>query len=279
MGSLLSLAAAAVAAFPLGQHASAPVAHAFPHASVAAAKVGLPAASTPAAPRPKALLRELRACGKALYNSSAYRCLRDERRSPLASNGLYCSVTIYAYASVRVRYNISYGGQALFAGSRKIPRRTIFHLAVYYELPIVLPAGRYACTFTAVGKSARAKISGGGQAGAVVEPAVCSPLHLSTVGNCTADESAAPLAPTSSLTCSGYFVGRKGRFGAVELVYNNNGVWTSMSKREGSIGKPIIGAFLTAPSAVGQTYAPGQYACRFIVDGQTVVEKPFSVRA
>src|SRR5215211_3869746 len=220
MGSLLSLAAAAVAAFPLGQHASAPAAHAFPHASVAAAKVGLPAASTPAAPRPKAL-----------YNSSAYRCLRDERRSPLASNGLYCSVTIYAYASVRVRYNISYGGQGLFAGSRKIPRRTIFHLAVYYELPIVLPAGRYACTFTAVGKSARAKISGGGQAGAVVEPAVCSPLHLSTVGNCTADESAAPLAPTSSLTCSGYFVGRKGRFGAVELVYNNNGVWTSMSKR------------------------------------------------
>jgi hypothetical protein len=277
MGSLLSLAAA-VAALPLGQHASAPATHAFPHASVAAAKAGLSAVATPAARHPKALLRELRACGKALYNAPAYKCLRDERRSPLASNGLYCTVTIYAYASVRVRFSISYGGEAVFTGSRTIPKRTIFHLAVSYELPIVLPAGHYTCTFTAVGKSVRAKITGGGQAGAVVEPAVCSPLHLSTVGNCTADESAAPLAPTSSLTCSGYFVGRKGRFGAVELVYNNNGVWTSMSRREGSIGKPIIGAFLTAPSAVGQTYAPGQYACRFSVDGQTFVEKPFTVR-
>jgi len=279
MGSLLSLAAAAVAALPLGQHASGPAATARPHASVTAAKVGLPAAASPAARRPNALLRELRACGTAVYSAASHSCLRDQRRSPLVSNTLYCTVAIYAYASVRVRFNITYGGQTLFAGSRKIAERTIFQLAVYYELPIVLPAGRYTCTVTAVGKSVRAKINGGGQAGAVVEPAVCSPLHLSAVGNCTADESAAALAPTSSLTCSGYFVGRKGRFGAVELLYNNDGVWTSMSKREGSIGKPIIGAFLTAPSALGQPYAPGQYACRFIVDGQTAVEKLFTVRA
>jgi len=280
MGVVLSLAAAAVAALAPAQHAvpnAARPAAARPHAAVAATSTAMPA-SIERTRRPRALLRELRACGKVMYDAAGYRCLRDERARPLVSNGLYCTVTIYAFSAVKIRANMSYGGQTLFAPTRKIPGRTIFHYAVYYELPIVLPAGRYTCKFTVLRKSVKATISGGGAAGPVANSSVCSSTRA--VGNlCTADESTVPIAPTTSLTCSGFFVGQKGHFGGIELLYNQNGVWTSLSKVEGTLSRPIIGAPLVVPSLLGQPYAPGQYACRFTLDGQTVTEKLFSVLA
>jgi hypothetical protein len=279
MGVLVSLAAAAVAALGLGHSGAATSAPTRVRASLAATSVPMPS-STARRRRPAALLRELKVCGKAAYNARAYRCVRDERSHPLVSTAVYCSVTIYAYAAVTVRGKMTYGGEVLFTHTGKVKARTIFHLALVYDLPVTLPGGRYGCTFSAAGKTVKASMSGGGAPGPVSASSVCTSSHTNPdFKTCTSDESAQPLAPTTSLTCSGVFVGKKGRFGGIELLYNDNGVWTSLEHVEGTLKNPLVAGFLTVPGLLGQPFVPGQYSCRFTVDGQAVAEKLFSFRA
>jgi len=247
------------------------------HAAMSAATTTMPS-SVERKRRPKALLRNLKACGRALYSASAHQCLHDERKRALLSNVAYCTVDVYAFATVGVGIKMTYGGQTLFTRKTRAPRGHVLHLTVYYELPILLPSGKYVCTISTAGKSVKATITGGGSAGPVANSSVCSSSRA--VGDlCASDESTVPIAPTTSLTCSGFFAGQKGHFGGIELLYNQNGVWTSLSKIEGSVSRPILPVSLVVPSVLGQPYTPGQYMCRFTVDGQLVSEKVFSVRA
>ncbi len=275
MGVLISFAAAAVAALALAQPALSAPAQA--RVAVTAASSAMPAAERRA--KPRVLLRDVRACGSSLYNASRYQCARDERSHPLVSNTAYCTITIYAFTAATVHTSMSYGGQTLFAKTRRVRARTVFHLALSYELPVVLPAGRYACKFAAARKRASVSMTGAGDAGPVAYESVCSAGRTNASNLCSSDESALPLAPTSSLTCSGIFAGKKRHFAGVELLYNDNGTWTSLSKVEGQVSAPFVPGTLTVPSLLGQPFLPGQYMCRFTIDGQTSVEKPFSVRA
>src|SRR5215218_1492511 len=80
------------------------------HAAMSAATTTMPS-SVERKRRPKALLRNLKACGRALYSASAHQCLHDERKRALLSNVAYCTVDVYAFATVRVGIKMTYGGQ------------------------------------------------------------------------------------------------------------------------------------------------------------------------
>jgi hypothetical protein len=111
-----------------------------------------------------------------------------------------------------------------------------------------------------------------------VSPSVCATAHIrSDNTGCSTDESAAPLASAGPITCSAFFVGKKGHRAGIELLFNDNGTWTSVASGDVAVARSIYGVFATVPNLLGTPFIPGQYACRFSLDGQVLVEKPFSL--
>ncbi len=62
-----------------------------------------------------------------------------------------------------------------------------------------------------------------------------------------------------------------------EMLYNDNGVWTRLDGGEVTVTRPIFPVYLTVPTLLGGAFVPGQYACRYSVDGKLLAVKLFTV--
>ena len=271
----LALAPSAVAA--VSPASSAHAARSGPAVTLRANSAAIvPTASHARAPR--VLLRNLRMCTKRWYLASAYRCYRDERRQPFVSESAFCTITIYAFSAVTVRARMEFAGGTLYAATRRVARRTRLQLAFYVEYPITLPAGAYTCRFVVGNKRASATARSAGPSGPIVSTAVCTTASLRAGdAGCSSDQSGGPFARASSLSCSGWLVAQHGKRAAIEMLYNDNGVWTSVSAGEGVVTRAILPVTLVVPSLLGGPFLPGQYVCRFSVNGQVLAEKGFGV--
>jgi hypothetical protein len=274
---LLVLVTAALAALALSGQALAAGPH--PRLSFRASGTALPAAAAKKR-TPQVLFRNLKGCGAEAYNSLGYQCARDERSRGIVSKGAICTVTVYAFSAVTVRMKMTYGGSTLFSKTSRYRARTRVSLAFGVTFPIVLPAGGYKCTFTAGKKKTSATIPSRGTTGSIVETAVCQTANARpNNAGCASDESVVPQSPTSSLTCSGWFVKQQGHRGGIELLYNDAGTWTSVFAGDLAIPVSLYSVTATVPNMLGNPFAPGEYMCRYSVDGTPIAEKHFTVHA
>jgi hypothetical protein len=232
---------------------------------------------TTAKPKPAGTLSGLRLCGLEQFDERASECRRDGRAAALVSSGLGCSATLRARRATRVVATLTYQGAVEGRLTIRVPRSGLFSVFVTLRFPTtLLPAGSYGCRFQIGRRGVAGSARSAGPADPVVGAAVCDTTAASEPGQsgCETDASAVPLTG-DSITCSAVFAGRQGRLGAIELVNKSDGAETVVGRVELPLPLPLTELYLTYSPPGGP--APGTYACRYLVDGQVIAEKPFTI--
>jgi hypothetical protein len=145
-----------------------------------------------------------------------------------------------------------------------------------------LPGGRWGCDFSFGSANTGARFRSGGPMGAVIGAAVCDARHSLVYAHhrirvCKSDESARPILATKRILCSAVFVKQVGKMGRVQLLA---GGADAARPDAANLPSPLSiwwTAFAPAAPAANGTFVPGDYVCRFSVDGLPVVEKPFQI--
>lgn len=226
---------------------------------------------------PQNRLVEFRVCSETAF--AANRCVRDERRTAIVSNTLACSVTARVRTPARFTSRFVYDGEVVRSDTVRLRRGTYRRFTGGYLPTTPMPGGRYGCTFTLGSKRVSATFQSGGPVGSILAPVVCLTQNTDEPREtpCNADESATPLGPTNSLTCSAVFPGQRGNRVGIEFLRLVDGVWTSVFRFDDVLAFPITEEWAWTSAPAGENLAAGEWECRFYLDEQQVAARPFRV--
>lgn len=229
----------------------------------------------------KAKLSELRVCTSTAFSRSQSRCTKDERMIALLTNRITCSVKVVIVGRATIRGHITYNRHVAYE-LKPIPLRdekTHVWMNENIKINQPLPGGSWGCVFTLASARAAVSFTSGGPTGPIVDTAVCGPTNTATFGVsgfrfCLSDQSGAPLAATNPVYCSAVYPDDTGHSATIDITFQGRSLATPVNfSLDGTL---LLGyAYYQVPG--GQNLQPGDYSCRFSLDGTLVTEKPFQI--
>jgi hypothetical protein len=224
--------------------------------------------------------RNLRVCGATAFSRAQHRCTTDQRASSITSNRISCSVDIVVRRTAVVRGRISYRGGLAHEIGPTVLKPGVYPAWVFENIKVdqPLPGGSWRCEFSVGSARTSLTFASGGPVGDIVNVAVCSRdgtvrHESSKLTLCRRDDSAALLPAGEPVFCSATFAGVTGKIALLEIL--RGGV--RKSSTDFVVGSTIwLGTVLLRPYATA-TLQPGEFVCRFSLDGQVVAERPFLV--
>ncbi len=220
-------------------------------------------------------ISDLRVCTDRSLDAKGDVCTKDERGSALTAAKFNCSVRIGNRAGQTIDWRFLLDGQEVTSYTKTIPKGRGTMVVWVFSQPAVakapLPGGDWTCTATLADQHLSADFRSGGPTDRVQTLAACrTSTTVATQGGprvCAHDESADPIPP-AEVTCSAGLANAKGS--GVELTVLQNGA-AVLHEGPLTVPKPMntIGAALRLQ--------PGNYACVYALDGQTVATKRFTV--
>ncbi len=234
--------------------------------------LGVLVAGAATGPPKQGALRDLRVCGNNVVRFSGSQCARDERSTPLRAGELDCSVSLAVRRPTFFRAAITYNGALQYDYTEVVKPGTRRRVIGVYMHNTQMPAGSYACRFDLGSRHLGATFRSAGPSGNLLGPAACLGAHSVNESECPHDESASPLPPTNSVSCSAVFARKSGRTAQIALLDPDGSVLQSHSV---ALHYPITEAGATFTASSG-TFAAGSYSCRFSVAGQQA-NRPFRI--
>jgi len=216
--------------------------------------------------------------GGALWDPFAHECVADERRGLEPGQVYDCSVRYRAPRPARFSARLLYEHRVQRSYSTTVSGSGTKGIGVgFASLPedAALPAGAYACEFS-LGKSRlRVAFRPSGPAQTLLVPLACR-TAATYEGACSSYSGrSATLAATHSVTCSAIVARRQGR--RVEIDFLRGG--TRLYVATDVLRYPITSEWAHTSAAHGRPLPAGDYRCRFLVGGQLIAEKAFTVLA
>jgi hypothetical protein len=201
----------------------------------------------------------------------------------LVSSKFACSVTFRVRQSKRLHARLTYEGKTVYQYTTRLLGKGVCDSWISENIGSTpLPGGPWKCRFSFGSAQAGASFRSGGPTGAVIGAAVCAARHSLIYAHrrirvCKSDESTRPIRTTTRILCSAVFVKQVGKMAEVRLLSGGNDAATP---DVGRVPAPVSISwtiFSPATPAADGTFAAGEYACLFSVNGISVVEKPFQI--
>lgn len=222
-------------------------------------------------------ITQLRVCGNNIVPFPGSQCTSDQRSAPITGKELDCSVRVYAgVKGALFTATMTYEGEVQYGFHERLKRGWHRELMGVYMHATAMPGGRYTCKFSLGKKRTAVSFRSGGPTGSVVGPAVCLTSHTKQ-NACTSDESGTPFgsATTPSITCTGVFPRLKGHPVEIDFLrLNADGTTTTLQRETDTLPYPITEEYAFK---AGVWATPGQYSCRYLVDGTIAADKHFTV--
>jgi hypothetical protein len=232
---------------------------------------------------PPARFSSLRVCAYPAFSLAQKRCTRDQRKATLVSGKFACSVNVRVNRPNRMQAQLTLDGDVVYRFTTRVLAKGSSGWWISENLASTpLPGGRWGCDFSFGSSHAGVRFRSGGPTGKVIGAAVCDPKNSIVYAHhrirvCRSDESTRPISAMKRILCTAVFVQQTGKKGAVQLLADGKDAARPDVER---IPAPLSIAWTpftpSAPAADG-TFPPGDYACRFSVNGVAVVEKPFRI--
>lgn len=254
-------------------------------AAVAVAAIAVAAVSGGAAgaKSPPTRLFDARACSVDLYGSGDWdydnRVCRTKTADQQIANGGYdCSVQYSVAKPTRLTARVLYENHVQRATTRTVDGSGTEAIGVAFaaleaQYSGGMPGGRYACEFSLGPRRARVAFTGRGSRDAVRVPAACSTARTSEHACDFYSPDPSRIPPTHSVTCSAVFVGRQGRAVEIDILRGS----TVLYAGKDSLRYPITSEWARTSAPPRQFLGAGDYACRFLVDGSVIAERPFTI--
>jgi WD40-like Beta Propeller Repeat len=232
----------------------------------------------------RARLYDPRACSAAFWGGGDWRdetgeCATRTIDTGYTDVGVYdCSVRYEAPTAARLTSRMLFDGrvqrtmQKVVSGSGSAAIGTGF-AALDSQGAGGLPAGRYLCDFAIGNRHARVAFNAPGSRDVVRVPAACSTARTSEHACDFWSPDVRPFAPTHSVTCSAIFAGRQGRPVEIDIFQGTK----LLSAGKDRLEYPITSEWARTSAAPRQFFPRGDYLCRFLLDGQVVAERPFTI--
>jgi hypothetical protein len=233
-----------------------------------------------AGPGPDRLV-DLRVCGATTFSRVENRCTRDERRLPITSNRISCSVTLVSQHSGAWLVRFTFGGHVepwtrggtISKGSSRLTYKTNIGI----NLPV--PGGNWRCEFAFGSAHASVAFTSGGPTGEIVDTAVCPRSDVLSFGSkrtekrCAKDDSGTPLPVSQRIYCSAVYAHPASKTARIEFLRADG---TLLATWKLTIAWPTVsqGFGYVDPSVLS---SPGNYLCRFQLGHGTTIDKPFQV--
>lgn len=220
-------------------------------------------------------LSEVRVCTAEAFDRKGAECRRDESGEPLVSARFYCSARVGGRKGERFSARFLYEGQPMPLRSTTVPAGSVTMWTDVSFGGATLPGGRWGCRFAVAGDTDGEAFASGGPTGPIVDVAACLKEGTAAAGRarvCRADRSSAPFPRRGEITCSAIYAGGKNTMARVELVYRGRETGIAVEQR-----LPLPVAAVGAHFSRAGGLPAGPYACRFLLAGEPVAEKSFSV--
>ena len=136
-----------------------------------------------------------------------------------------------------------------------------------------LPGGAYQCAFTVGQKRAAAKFLSGGPRGDIVDAVVCDEANVFNYGNfpvCRTDQTGTVIPSPNDVICEAVYPRATGHVGRITLLRGTE----QLDDRRFEIQEPMLQHYSRFQ---GLSTRPGQYACRFSLEDNVVIDRPFEV--
>jgi hypothetical protein len=226
----------------------------------------------------RARLSGLRTCAWS-ENSSSAGCSAPTPGTQLLGQYLGCDVKVSVARRSTFSAQLLYQGQMLYSYRARLRRGTRRRYISYTAAPFDMPGGTYTCRFAVGSNAVSTSFESGGPRGPVQAPYVCRPRDT-VYGLCPTDQSATAFAAGQNLSCSAVFAGQKGKRVTWQVLFHQGSEWTLVQGGDYPARSPIepMGFNFPVFGPDPAQYRPaGDYACRFLIDGQVAAEARFSV--
>jgi hypothetical protein len=223
------------------------------------------------------VLRSLRVCTYEHFSIAGRTCTADQRRQPLLSTRIVCSISYSTPHPAFLSTSWTYEGHQESVSRRKVKGAGTYWISQDSGGPTMpLPGGKYECSFSLSSAHAHVALMSSGPTGDVVDLEICTVENAFKYNGfpvCKSDQTAVPISGGSAVVCNGTVPDASGK----NVVVN-------FTSSDGTIVKQ--GASNTSYEPLEQYYAsvstdalrPGaRYDCQFTFDGVVVAEKPFTV--
>lgn len=216
----------------------------------------------------------IKLCSAGQADTSAQQCRSAE--SSVTGSTIYCSADLPASATGNVRATLYRNGNEVYSSSTNRPAGSGSLMLNFSVGDLKLPGGAYGCTFSAGSETWRGATTVNGPTGVGSQGMACDGTSMRQTGAakyCTSNN--ATLNDPSSIGCSAVVTDTRGK--KVEGRFNSpRGSRTVLLSANYQMGMAVVN--LVAPkSALGGSFPSGSYSCDFLIDGQPVINIPFSL--
>ena len=219
-------------------------------------------------------IANLKACAYEAFSLRLRRCVRDQRATVLTSSRFVCSAAVTVSRPATLRIQWTYEGVKLPPFFHPLaPGRHNHWIKLDIGADFPLPGGTYRCEFSIGRKRARATFVSGGPRGDIVTAVVCDDLNVFMYEGfpvCRTDQAGAVIRSPNAVICQAVYPNATGHVGRITLVRGSE----QLGDRRFTVTEPMQQHYerFRAPSI-----SPGKYTCRFSLDDNVVVDRPFEI--
>jgi hypothetical protein len=224
---------------------------------------------------PPPRITRLRVCAYEAFSLRLSSCVKDQRTTALTSSRFVCSARVRVSRPATLRMQWTFEGvkvRPFFESLR--PRRIRTHWIKFdIGADVPLPGGAYQCEFAVGRKRAVAKFLSGGPRGDIVDAVVCDEANVFTYGGfpvCRTDQAGTVIRSPNAVICEAVYPNATGHTGRITLLRGTQ----QLDERRFDIQDPMTQHFSRFQALSNQ---PGQYTCRFSLDDNVVIDRPFEV--
>jgi len=242
------------------------------HAASGSDRLGTP---DPVQGPPPPRITNVRVCAYEAFSLRLGRCVKDQRGTELISSRFVCSAGVRTSRRASLRMQWTFEGTKLppFFDSLKPGLSHTHWIRFDIGAGFPLPGGAYQCEFAVGPKRAVAKFVSGGPRGDIIDAVVCDEGNVFRYEGfpvCRTDQAGTAIRSPNAVICEAVYPKATGHVGRVTLLRGTELV----DDRHFSIDEPMSQHYERFQALSNQ---PGQYTCRFSLDDNVVVDRPFEV--
>lgn len=215
-------------------------------------------------------------CGAETFDTESRTCRNNEADTTITTHQAFCVLPLDRLKGQKVQARFFYLDDEILAAEQEVTSESgslVFQFS--QEGVSLLPGGAWRCEFDVGGEKRSAGFTSGAAAGPILDSAACPTSAVdrdSAVRLCLEDFGAQGFPDTNEVTCSATVAGAKGKLVRVALMRGGSLLGHSLGIEPDMQLTIYAKHFATSDDSA---WGPGAYFCRFVVDGQTVEEKPF----